>query len=51
MIASSGFDNDAEAQAGMNIEVEGDGKKPGELVGMMTVFDPSLGIVAPNLKR
>lgn len=34
-----------------SIKVEGDGNKLGELMGMMTVFDPSFGIVTPNLKR
>ncbi|MEM5429220.1 alkyl sulfatase dimerization domain-containing protein [Cupriavidus oxalaticus] len=33
------------------IKVEGDGNKLGELMGMMTVFDPSFEIVTPNLKR
>ncbi|MGN5477135.1 alkyl sulfatase C-terminal domain-containing protein [Cupriavidus basilensis] len=29
-----------------DIKVEGDGNKLGELMGMMTVFDPSFGVYA-----
>jgi alkyl sulfatase BDS1-like metallo-beta-lactamase superfamily hydrolase/choline dehydrogenase-like flavoprotein len=34
-----------------DIKVEGDGGKLGELMGMMTTFDPSFGIVTPNVKH